>query len=373
MMGFDRLGAFLLVLPWLAFGIYFSLGQFKALRSLEERIAPRFRPRFTVHRPSSLGMHLALLGFLGLTLIFASAKPTVPGDTEITAEGGRVLLLIDASASMNAQDVAGVLGGEETDTRFQVAMEIARDLVERLPDHRFGVASFSGVSTLELPMTGDHSVISEVLRVLEIHTFYQNTGSSFSEALDSTLQFATDPSVSLQVVLLSDGELPQPEDYSDSLDAVAERGITLHGVAIGSEAGQSRLIFDFRDVVAKKEEKGVLREFHTQRVDEHLRRMAQATDGTFMIADLSSVDRLEEVIRSRPSQSGRLAEDTSRRDVSRIPLVLFSSVSSSSVSSWDGADHRRFPSSTSIGWGRCRLCTRVEPPVSPRRDLGRSP
>ena len=48
----------------------------------------------------------------------------------------------------------------------------------------------------------------------------------------------------------------------------------MHALGLGSTEGQSRVIYDFRDIVAKKEEPAVLREYHTRRVDESLQRIA---------------------------------------------------------------------------------------------------
>lgn len=323
MIGFERPLVLALALPWFVFGLYFRHRQLAALARLEILVSKRFRRRFTCHSKGSLKRHLLFLQVVGLLLVLAAAGPTLPGDLEVTAEGGRVLLLIDASASMNAGDVEAIFEGDPPKSRFQLAQQIARDLILQLDDHRFALASFSGITTVELPITADREVLEEALRVLEVHTFYRNTGSSFASALDMALHFATDPSTELQVVLLSDGELPRPKEYEEALDALKARQIPIHALALGSLEGEERLIYDFRDVRAGKEEKRVLREFTTRRVDGHLRRMAETTGGEFATASVAAVDIVAAAIASRPPSSGRLVRETSRRDLSTLPLLLF--------------------------------------------------
>lgn len=319
-LAFERGWVLALAVPWLLFGFYLRHRQLAAMGRLEASVSERFRSRFTSHSRGSLELHLLFLQVLGLLLILAAAGPTLKGEAEITAEGGRVLLLVDASASMNASDVEQ---GEAPASRFTLAKQLAKDLVLQLGDHRFALASFSGVTTVELPMTSDREVLNEALRVLEYHTFYRNTGSNFASALDLALRFASDPSTSLQVVILSDGELTRVAEFEESLDALVAREVPIHSLAIGTVDGEARVIYDFRDVRAGKEEKAVLSEHTTRRVDVHLRRMAEATGGEFAVASLEAVDVLVESIASRPPSSGRLVEDTTRRDATSIPLLLF--------------------------------------------------
>ena len=323
----------LLALPWLAFLLYFGYRQRRALTQIEGTISPRFRAPFTTHSHSSLLYHLLLLAGLGLLLVVAAAGPQVPGDLEITAQGGRVLLLVDASASMYAEDISEHQANwpliEEADDRFEVARRIALSLVERLEGHRFAVATYSGRPALALPMTDDPALLQETLETIEPHNFYRRGGSSLAQALDLAVRFAADPTEDLQVVLLGDGELPyrddvpSDEDFDAPLDALRELGVPVHGVTIGSWEGQSRVIWDFQDVLDGKEEKTELVNFTTRRVDRHFERIAEETDAFFTVAGIAGFEGLINAIESRPADAARVATDSELRDVSYIPLGLF--------------------------------------------------
>ena len=171
-------------------------------------------------------------------------------------------------------------------------------------------------------MTADPATIDEGLVAASYHTFYRSSGSSFTAALDSVLHFVEPGRGDLQAVLLSDGEQPFDEPFDEPLAALAEAGVPVHAAAIGSDEGQTRLIFDFRDVIAKKEEKTVLREYTTRREDRHLERIARGTDGSFTHADGNAAARLAAAIERRIA----VAESVSAegwRDLSPVPLVLF--------------------------------------------------
>lgn len=272
-------------IPWLLFWLWFSAIQRRALSWGEAHINPRFRAPYTRHDRKTLGYHLGWLLGTGVLLILAAAGPRWPiAEVEGETEGGRVLLFVDASASMYAEDVAPD-EEEEPRNRFALARELTNDLITRRPEYHFAVFTYSGTTTLQVPLSKDRAVLEETLRVMETHNFYSSSGSSLGDVLDTVLRYSEGADNDLQAVVLGDGEIPGEARYDDPLAAVAAAGIPIHAAAIGSLEGEQRVIYDFRDVVTRKEEKAVLQEYHTRRVDEHLRRLAEATGGTFRVAE----------------------------------------------------------------------------------------
>ncbi|HMB52511.1 MAG TPA: hypothetical protein VKU40_04300, partial [Thermoanaerobaculia bacterium] len=154
--------------------------------------------------------------------------------------------------------------------------------------------------------------------------------SSFTAALDAALHHlsqgadATDPlrAEDFQVVLLSDGEQPQEEDYAVPLAALAERGVAVHAVALGSEEGEARVVYDFRDVLAGREKPRTLAEFVTRREEHHLRRIARETGGSFRLGEGETVAPLTAALAGH--RAGRqVADPRARRDLSHWPLATF--------------------------------------------------
>jgi tetratricopeptide (TPR) repeat protein len=317
---------------WALFVLWpFAAVQRRAIAWAKVHAAPRFGAAVTRYDGVRLRLHLALLVVLGALLAVAAAGPVAQGVADTVGGGGRVLLLLDASVSMRATDVATLDPGlPPAADRFEQARQIAVELVDRLPGHRFAVAGFSGVASFELPMSDDRQLVLDALATSEIHTFYRDSGSSFTAALDAALHHldegtdATDPlrAGDLQVVLLSDGEQPREEDYEAPLAALAERGVAVHAIALGSAAGESRVVYDFRDVVAGREERRTLAEFVTRREERHLRRIAGATGGSFRLGEGETVAPLAAALAGH--RGGRqVADPRARRDLSLWPLAAF--------------------------------------------------
>lgn len=336
MIGFQHPLVLLLALPWWLGWLAFARLQRRALGWVEDHVAPRFRRQLTAHDGRSLRWHLRLLLVMGLVLVVAAAGPVARGGGETAGTEGELLLVIDASASMQASDVAAP-ETEVPKNRLELARAIALGVVDRLDGYRFAVASFSGTPAFHLPMTPDRELTRSALEVLEVHTFYRNSGSSLTHALDSALHFVDEERPGLQVLILGDGELPFPESYDTPLAALVEQRVPVHSVAVGTLAGQGRLIYDFRDVVAGKEpeERRVLREYTTRRVDEHLERIARSTGGRFLVAEGAGSDS------SESGSAERLADEVAAtieglraaglpgrseeagRDLAHLPLGLF--------------------------------------------------
>ncbi|MDY7093625.1 MAG: vWA domain-containing protein, partial [Acidobacteriota bacterium] len=299
MIYFAEPGWLLLVLPLTLVGWIFARMHLAALAWVETRVAPRRRHRLTRHRRRSLMAHLGLLGLCALLLIVALARPQLPRGGEATVRDGRVLLLLDGSASMYAEDALPMLrGGDESEVipRFSAARQIAQLVVDRVPS-RFLLATYSGQATVHLPATSDRPQVRRALVAAEVHTVYQNSGSSLSGALDLVLELAGEGPPDLQVVLLGDGELPFDEDYRAPLEALVARGVPVHALTVGSEEGQGRVIYAMEDVVAGKpqDERRTLAEYVTRREDRHFRRIAEATGGVFAVAQgAAAVDLLVE-------------------------------------------------------------------------------
>ena len=307
---------------WIVMCWWFARSQRRGVDWIDAHTSARFRAVLTLYTRLSLRWHMALLTATGLLLVAAGARPMLSGRGEATHETGRVLLIFDASASMNATDLDAEI------KRFELARSLASELVRELEGYRFALVSYSAVATFHLPSTGDRVLLEEALRTIEIHNFYQNTGSSLTAALDAVFHFVDGESDQgpLQAVLLSDGELPFPEAYDEPLGALEDLEVPIHGVAIGSPEGQTRLIYDFNDVVAKKEEPAVLREFTTRRVDEHLRRIAERTGGIFTVGSLGTsvtVGELVEAITRLSTRSVPLEQEAARTDLAGWPLAVF--------------------------------------------------
>ena len=318
----------LLALPWLLALFGASAHQGRAMAWVDENVAARFRSMLTGHDADSWPRHLILIAVMGLLLIVAGSGPRWIGGGSETIEAADILLVMDASASMNATDVGPMQAtGEEYKNRFSAAKAFAEALVQAMPHHRFGLISFSGVATLQMPLTDDTSALLDGLQMLEVHNFYQSTGSNLRKVLEAVVPYAVDHEDSLQVILLGDGEIPEQRlaksgDVDSVLRIFEDRGVPIHGITFGSLTGEDRLIYYFPDVVAKKEDKKVLAEFKTRRVDRHFASIAHRTGGWSGYGGDVEIPTLKEVIRRGQRKSKTIDVDGSK-DLAWYFVVAF--------------------------------------------------
>lgn len=175
-------------------------------------------PRWRRHVPAAL-MLLAIA-----SLLVGAARP---GRSQVvTRTGGTVMLVLDASKSMERTDIAP--------NRLEAARNASEVLVDQLPEsYRVGVVTFNGQAvTLSAP-TVDREAISQALDSIETRrrTF-------MGDGILAALGNVPNGGRSVQLVLLSDGndtgsEIP-PLVAAD--EAVA-RGVKINTVVMGTTTG----------------------------------------------------------------------------------------------------------------------------------------
>ncbi len=154
-------------------------------------------------------------------LAFALGDPRYAG---ATAQGRTLVLLFDASASMQATD------GPEGKSRFEQAKDRARELIEALgPQDRALLAQMDATTTPLTPLTGDSRALIEALDELEVRDVAASFSAGMRFALD-VLRGESKP----EIVVLSDGKIGNP-----GIDAerAADAQVRLSYVKIGQRDG----------------------------------------------------------------------------------------------------------------------------------------
>jgi len=207
-------------------------------------------------------------------LILALARPQFGTRVEtVRSEGRDVMVALDVSASMLAEDVAP--------TRLDRArLEIAR-LIRGLDGDRVGLVAFAGNAFVQSPLTTDYAAALMFLQSMDpeiVSAQGTNLGAALSVALDAFAEGATgDQSV---LVLITDGE-----DHEGEIDAAVRRavdmGVEVDAVGIGSPGGAPIPVLDERGnrSFLRDDEGNVV----TTRLEERpLREMAEATGGRYV-------------------------------------------------------------------------------------------
>jgi Ca-activated chloride channel family protein len=213
----------------------------------------------------------AVLALLALTaLLTGMARPQA--EVSVPREQATVVLAMDVSASMRAEDVEP--------SRLEAAEAAAASFVDDLPDgFRVGVVAFSRGAYVVTPPTDDKEIARNALASLETETGTA-IGDGISASLDSALLTrspngdAQNEAPPVVVLLLSDGANTTGRDPLEAAEEARERAVPVHTVALGTLDG----------TVTVTGESGVTRTIRVPPDPETLQAVAERTRGQFFDA-----------------------------------------------------------------------------------------
>ncbi len=205
---------------------------FLSRRGLPGLVSPQLREQL-ISGTGSLWRWLRFsLGALAIALItIALARPQWGVEKiEAQSQGRNVLIAIDTSRSMMANDVA-----PDRLTRAKLA---AQDIVNALPNDRIGLIAFSGSAYVQAPLTIDHAAVNETLQQFDTELIPRggtNLSSAVSLAIDTFRKADIGESA---LIIFSDGEdLEGGEELVKLRGEAASAGMTIVAIAVGTESG----------------------------------------------------------------------------------------------------------------------------------------
>ena len=274
-------------------------------------------------------------------LIAAIAQPKWGRMGPAPAPGHDVVLMIDVSRSMGAEDAVP--------NRLAAAVEYAASLVDALgdgPDNRAAIVAFAGRGVCYCPLTENLGAIKEILRRLRPGCV-QPGGTDLGEGLDAALEaMGTDEHAEGQsIVILSDGE-DLAERWKPRLDRLLHREVVVYAVTIG-DAEQGHAVPSGPGVGQPMVYRG--KAVASRRNDATLREIAEQTRGLVIPLGLSSGDasllyrkQIEPSARRR-GQVPRIADMAER-----FPLFLVTALSCLIAACWPPG--RGWPWPWRLGW-----------------------
>jgi Ca-activated chloride channel family protein len=222
------------------------------------------------------------LGFI----IVALAKPQTKNENQRTeGEGVDIILCIDVSGSMTAQDFQP--------NRLEAAKAVAIDFVNRRITDRIGVVIFSGESFTQCPLTTDHAVLVSAIKNIRNGLLEDGTaiGSGLSTSVD---RIRTSASKSKIVVLLTDGEnnggLIDPKTAKEIAKAF---GIRVYTIGVGSEGYATQPENTPMGVVTQQVKVSIDEKLLTEIANETGGKYFRAKDNETLAGIYSEIDGLE--------------------------------------------------------------------------------
>ncbi len=228
----------LLLVPALA--LLFTHGFRRRTRALNDFVAPALAEQLEV-RPDwrrRWFKALCLLVAVGLLVVTLMQPRWGHGEAEAPRRGRDLVVLLDVSLSMLAEDVSP--------NRLARAKGALRDLVsavERHGGHRLGLVLFAGRASVQCPLTLDYRLFLERLEQAG-PDLVPRRGTLISDALQQTIRSLGDPDPAYtDLILLSDGE--DHESLAvEAARALGARGFTLYTVGIGDPEQGARIPLD---------------------------------------------------------------------------------------------------------------------------------
>jgi Ca-activated chloride channel family protein len=219
-----------------------------------------------------------------LTIVLALARPRLGFEwTEFKREGVDIMIALDVSNSMLAQDVKP--------SRLMRARREIVDLLQILQGDRVGLTAFAGDAFIQCPMTEDYNAVRLFLDSLT-PDLIPTQGTDLARAIEvasAGLRAGSSSDTEGQaLILITDGEDLEGKGLAAAKEA-AKQGIKLFTIGVGSQSGAP---IPLSDGGFKKDRSGNV--VVTKPDERTLQEMAVASDGIFVrsVAGDMDLDRI---------------------------------------------------------------------------------
>ena len=253
---------FIEILLILTFIIFYLIYIVRLLR-INSRISVSFKGVITKVIFRSTYFFLMIIALLGPS--FGSSKK------EIKVIGKDIMIAIDLSESMNANDIQP--------SRLEKIKFELKKIIDEFNSDRIGIIMFSNEAYIQCPLTYDKNALNLFIETLNTG-LVPNSGTDFGPPLDLSLDKLLADKIqkndkSKIIILISDGE-DFGENTYEIVDKIKESSIKLFTVGIGTAQG-TRIIL--RNGLFKKDKDG--KEVITRLNSTSLKKIANETKGKY--------------------------------------------------------------------------------------------
>ncbi len=197
----------------------------ESLRRADVGRTGRFRHALFVFR---------IIALSALIVAFARPQTGITSET-VTAEGIDIVLVVDISSSMLAEDLQP--------NRLEAAKAVAAEFVMGRRNDRIGLVVFAGQAFTQVPLTLDYSVVTDLLGQMEVGMIQDGTTVGMGLATAVKRLQASDAE-SKVIVLLTDGRSNTGEIGPVTAAQMAQAlGVKVYTVGAGSR-GTARVPVD---------------------------------------------------------------------------------------------------------------------------------
>lgn len=248
------------------------------------------------------------------SLIVALSRP-VWGftDNTIDVSGLSVMLVLDVSTSMDAQDVLP--------SRLERAKLTARELIESRSGDEFGLVIFAGTALVQLPLTADVNAAVTFLNAADTESITRQ-GTALETALRLALRsFDERFTAERAIIVMSDGENHMGQPLLAAEEA-AVRGIPIfalgYGLADGAPIPIAGAVGESENYKSDRDGNLVI----TRLDEEMLQQVAEISGGTYQRAGESGIEVVNLLNSLADMRGGILESRVEPRQVSRFGIFV---------------------------------------------------
>lgn len=190
-----------------------------ALKKISTRRTAIITRIVTVLRYTSLGL-----------IVLALANPQgVLDRQDITSEGIDIVLTIDVSETMAAEDF--------NPNRLAIAKKTMADFVQSRVSDRIGVVVFGKDAYVQCPLTLDHGIVNGFIDQIDFGI--AGSGTAIGTAIATSLnRLKTSQAKSRIIILLTDGENNQGQiDPLTAAKLASDLGVKIYTIGVGKQGG----------------------------------------------------------------------------------------------------------------------------------------
>ena len=251
-----------------------------------------------------------LRNLLLASMIVALSRPRSGAHAEnVTSEGINIVLVIDLSSSMLAQDF-------QPQNRLEVAKDVVKRFIAARTSDRIGVVAFAAEALTQVPLTTDYPVVNAAVDNLAAGQL--EDGTAIGTAIATAANRLRDaPGRSRVMIVLTDGENNRGAiDPRTAAKASAVFGVKIYTVGVGTEG--------MAPVPVGRGLFGLRYENRIVRIDEPLLSdVAKTTGGRYYRArDAAALERIYEEINRLEREPVRTRSYVRYTELFRWPLYL---------------------------------------------------
>ena len=192
----------------------------------DEELVEQLMPSYS---RAKVWLRLSLFSLAFLFFSLGMARPQMGAVLkEHTARGAEVMIVLDVSNSMLAEDYSP--------NRLERAKLAISRVVDKLRDDRIGLVVFAGNSFVQLPITTDYVSAKMFLNSISTGSV-PIQGTAMGEAISTALRsFSAQSDKSRAIIVITDGENHE-DDPVAAAEQAASMGVRVFTIGVGSPQG----------------------------------------------------------------------------------------------------------------------------------------